>query len=150
MEQKLVFIDLELAVVNFYNIKIEKNKNQYYLIVSTGKIGNKGTTTLVYKGSDYGYCKKEFWRRVNNKKTQKYKNMEDILPQINKIFSLEKNSYLCDVCKKELGKRLYYKIDNYLRNETIVDSDDSHPLNNKIACFDCQIKYGVFKGKNAE
>lgn len=150
MEQKLVFIDLEASVLNFYNIKIEKNKNIYYLIVSTGKIGNKGSTSIVYKGDDYDVCKKEFWKRVNDKKFQKYKPYDDILPKLNEMFDLSSNMFVCDLCKKQIGKGLYSKINNYLRKETDVDTDNTHPLQNKVACFECQSKYNLYKGKKID
>lgn len=150
MEQKLIFIDLTSSILNFYNIKIEKNKNRYYVIVSTGKIGNKGNTSIAYEGTDYELCKKEFWKRVNDKKFQKYKPYDDILPKLNEIFDLSSGLFTCDLCKKQLGKRLYSKINNYLRNETEVDSDESHPLRNKVACFECQSKYNLYKGKKLD
>ena len=150
MEQKLILIDLESFILNFYNIKIEKNKKIYYLIASTGKIGNKGTTTIIYSGEDYGYCKKEFWKRVNDKKVENYRSLKEVIPEIKNIFSRRENIFVCDLCKKELSERLYKKIDKYLRNETSVDIEKDSPLKNKIACFDCQAKYGVYKGKNNE
>lgn len=150
MQQKLIFIDLATSVLNFYDIKIERNKKNYYVIVSTGKIGNKGTTSIVYKGNDYDVCKNEFWRRVNDKKTQKYKPYNDVLPKINEIFDLTPGEFVCDICNKQLEKRLYSKINNYLRNETEVDDDEGHPLNNKVACFDCQSKYNLYKGKKLD
>lgn len=147
MEQSLVFIDLTESILNFYNIKIEKNKKLYYLIVSSGKIGNKGTTSIVYKGADYEFCQKEFWKRVNDKKFQKYKPLNEVLPKINDIFGLAVDVFECDLCKKNIDKRLYFKIDKYLRNETTVDTEDCHPLKNKVVCFECQSKYNIYKGK---
>lgn len=150
MEQKLIFIDLESNVLNFYNIKIEKNNKKYYIIVTTGKIGNKGTTSIVYESSDYVYTKTEFWKRVNDKKNQNYKPLKDVVLKVNDIFKEEDNRYKCDLCKKELDKRLYYKIDKYLRNETTVDKEKDNPICEKVACFECQSKYGVYKGKMGE
>lgn len=150
MEQNLIFIDLRANLANFYNIKIEKNNDVYYLIVSQGKMGNKGTTTIAYKGNDYSYCKNEFWKRVNDKKVQKYVKMNDVIDKINKLFGIKVDNFCCDICNKELSERLYNKIDVYLRTETDVDKDKSHVLRNKVACFECQMKSGVYKGKNTE
>lgn len=147
MEQNLIYIDLKSSVLNFYNIKIEKNKKMYYLIVSTGKIGNRGTTNILYKGTDYDFCQKEFWKKVNDKKFQNYKSYNDVLPQINEIFGLPSNVFTCDLCKKQIEKRLYFKINKYLRNETDIDNDEEHPLSKKVACFECQSKYNLYKGK---
>ena len=148
MEQKLVFINLDESICSFYNIKIEKNSSEYYLIVSSGKIGNKGKVSIVYRGKNYSECKKEFWDRVNEKKLLKYKKLEEVSNEINKIFSDTEHKYVCGICQKELNKTLYSKINNYLRKETEVDSDKENPLYKKIACFECQSKLGIYKGKN--
>lgn len=148
MEQKLMFINLENNILKFYNIKIEKNKNKYYVVVTKGKIGNKGVTNIVYTGSDYDVCKNEFWKRVNDKKAIKYKPYAEVLDEINKIFEIKGNQYTCDICHKELEKKLYFKINSYLRKETSVDDDKDHDLCNKVACFECQSKFNLYKGKN--
>lgn len=147
MHQELIFIDISNAIVMFYNIKIEKNKKQYYLIVTSGRIGNKGKTVIVYKGQDYSYCKNEFWKRVNDKKQQNYKSLNDVIPVLDSLFGVEKNKYTCDICNKELSVKLYNKINIYLRNETNVDRDNGSSLCGKVACFECQHKFGVYKGK---
>lgn len=143
----MVYIDLKSMTANFYNIKIEKNKKVYYLIVNSGKVGNKGTTSIVYESDNYSFCKNEFWRRVNDKRQQKFKDLNEMIDKIDMLFNDEEKKYCCDICNKELEKSLYNKIDAYLRNESDVDADELHPLYKKIACFDCQIKLGVYKGK---
>lgn len=148
MHRELIFIDISNSIIMFYDIKIEKNKKQYYLIATSGKIGNKGKTTIIYKGRDYSYCKNEFWKRVNDKKQQKYRNLNEVTPYLDSLFGLEKNKYVCDICDKELPENLYNKINSYLRNETDVDKDSTNQLFGKVACFECQHKFGVYKGKD--
>lgn len=148
MHQELIFIDISNSVAMFYNIKIEKNKKQYYLIVTSGRIGNKGKTIIIYKGQDYSHCKNEFWKRVNDKKQQKYKNLNEVSSTLDSLFGLEKSRCACDICGKELSEKLYNKINLYLRNETEVDSDGDNQLFGKVACFECQHKFGVYKGKD--
>lgn len=147
MERKMIFIDLKSMVANFYNIKIEKNKKTYYVIVNSGKIGNKGTTLIAYEADNYSFCKNEFWRRVNNKKNQGFRELKDVSEQIELLFRDMEKPSCCDICKKEIEVSLYDKINDYLRNESDADKDSSNILYNKVACFDCQIKLGVYKGK---
>lgn len=150
MNQELVFIDINKSILMFYNIKIEKNKTNYYLIVTYGKIGNKGKTIIIYKGNDYSFCKNEFWKRVNDKKQQNYKKLSDVSKLIDNIFNIDSDDYVCAICNKQLNQILYNKINRYLREETNVDDDKKNVLYGKVACFECQNKYGVYKGKNIE
>lgn len=147
MERKMVFIDLKSMTSNFYNIKLEKNKKVYYLIVNSGKIGNKGTTSIVYESDNYSFCKNEFLRRVNDKKEKNFKDLNEMIVKIDNLFQNEKIKYCCDICNKELEKSLYNKIDTYLRSDSNVDDNELNPLYKKVACFDCQIQLGVYKGK---
>ncbi|MGU8833513.1 WGR domain-containing protein (plasmid) [Clostridium perfringens] len=144
MEQKLILIDLMNQRALFYNIKIEKSKDNYMLVATSGKIGNKGVTAILYKGEDYTLCKNEFWKKIYEKKSNNYRLLKDSINKINAIFGF--SEYFCDMCGESIEASLYKKIDNYLRNETSVDSDRKD-IKDKVLCFKCQKKEGIYKGK---
>lgn len=141
MEQNLVLIDLVNNATLFYDIKIDKINDEYYIVATHGKIGNKGSSSVVFKNKNYNLVKKEFWARVNERKSSNYKSRMDILPKINSLFGI--STYQCGLCKKTIDKKLYDKINKFLREET--DIDDKQPLlKNKVICLECQKSENIY------
>lgn len=144
LQKKLFFIDILNDKILFFAITLEKNNNEHVLYTSSGKIGNKGVTTVVHKGTDYELYKSEFWKKVAFKKSQGYKEDVCVINKLSELFCLDYR--VCDCCGNKIKLDLYEKINHYLRTESDLDNNEKWKY--AVLCFACQKKMNIYKFKN--
>lgn len=141
MNKSLIYIDIDKDKCLFYDISLEKEKLEYAIITKSGRLGNKGVCTILFSNTDYTKVKDYYISKVNEKKSEGFREREGVEDALNKLFRIP--VYRCAICKKKMEKEFYEKVNRYLRFETAVDKDPENAAYKKVICIDCQKKYKV-------
>lgn len=164
--KELVFIDLNRAIFEFYNIELIKiSFNNFQVIFHYGKFHNKGTNKIYrfngnnsysdarklaykkfYEMKSKGYIRKEkIEEAILNTLKQEQKNDNDRKSYNKSSNKNVKKKSLCDLCKQPIHISLYEKINAWGRGEGNWDYSIHSPLYHKILCLDCQIDQNIFQ-----
>jgi len=160
-KKELILFNWSQNQFQFYRVEVlSVGYNELQLIVSQGKLGNKGKETVT-RMNELKKAMKTAHRKINDKEDEGYIEREKAekalvdfqskksskrqpsAPKHKKLVS----SYKCDACKKSIPETSYTKINEWARGEGNWDSDKEFIGFQKVFCLDCQKTHDVYKKK---
>lgn len=147
LNYQLIKIDFKDEIYRYSHIVLIKhNKQTLQLVSRSGKLGNKGKTTILAEVENTDTNLKEAMKKakehMRNKKKEGYVFQEDME---NKMSTLYQNESRCDVCGDFMEKDLYHKINEWGRNEGGWDKRKTCSGYQKVLCIPCQMDKNLYK-----
>lgn len=147
LNYQLVKIDFKEDAYRYSHIVLTKlNKQTLQLTSKSGKLGNKGKTTVLLEIENNDDNLKEAMKKAKDfmreKKKEGYVFQEDME---NKISNLYRNESRCDLCGDFMEKDLYQKINDWARKDGGWDKRKTCPGHRKVLCIPCQMDNNLYK-----
>lgn len=152
LKKELVLIDFKKNAFKFYNVEvISLGYNDIQVIYTSGKLGNKGKTTM-NRFIDFNEARKNAYKKIYDKKGEGFINKEHMIGWLGQSEDNHKKNeknvqrkYKCSECKNDIKKVNYFKINEWARGEGNWDYDRKSPGYKKVLCIDCQFKHNIFR-----